>query len=174
MPLHSEHHKSEGLHVVSLRGGISVTMMVIHAWSLWRLCREGPRIWFSVRVPFKFYWRTPPWSQKRGKTVGRLQAIYHTMFNYVYHIERLSFGGLESWVSEFKRQRLLESFASDRLHMKPGHLIEMSTLPIQPLCWATETVKLSVKYQLSKSAKSGLFLVFFYFLCFIVFYFIPP
>lgn len=78
----------------SVRGGISVTMMVIHAWSLWRLCREGLRIWFSVWVPFKFYWRTPPRSQKRGKTVGRFQAIYHAMFNYVYHVELLSFGGL--------------------------------------------------------------------------------
>lgn len=84
----------------SVRGGISVTVMVIHARSLRRLCREGMRIWFSVKVPFKLYWRTPPWSQKKGKTVGRFQAIYHTMFNYVYHVVLLSFGGLflKNWI----------------------------------------------------------------------------
>lgn len=150
----------------SVRGGISVTVMVIHAGSPRRFCREGMGIWFSVRVPFKFYWRTPPWSQERRKIVGHFQAIYHTMFNYVYHIELLSFGGL--FLKKINLGLVSSRGSGYCIHL---HLTDIFNWTfqsnVQASYSATETVKLSVKYQLSEPVISGLFLSFF------IFYFIP-
>lgn len=152
----------------SLRGGISVTVMVIHAGSLRRLCREGMRIWFSVRVPFKFYWRTPPWSQIEERLLAAFkQYIIRCLTLFItvnFSVLEDFFLKNESWVSEFKRQRLLHSFASHRLQLD-------ISIKCPVFLFSPETVKLSVKYQLSKPVILGLFLVFFIFVFFIfVFY----